>query len=64
MGFLKPPEIKAPPVPDPEPVAISDEVSEEVRQEEARKRRARRGVAKTVVTGELAPASVGKTVLG
>lgn len=64
MSFLKPPEIKAPPVPDPEPVVISDEVSDEIRQEEARRRRARRGAAKTVITGELVPPTVGKTALG
>lgn len=65
MGFLNPPTISTPRVPDPEPVEITDETPEEVRLAEARKRRARRGRRETVVTGALSPGISGKkTLLG
>ncbi len=63
MGFLSPNIPKTPPVPDPEPVEISDETSEEIRQEEARKRRARRSRASTVITGQFSPEITGKKSL-
>ena len=67
MGGLTPKKIKAPPVQEPEPIEPAAELVQEtpelVKQEEARKRRRRKGKAKTVVTGELAPEVVGKTRL-
>lgn len=67
MGFLKPKTIKAPAVAEPEPeepaVELAAEIPEEIKQQEARKRRQRRGRRKTVITGELSPESVGKKAL-
>ena len=67
MSFLKPKTIKAPAVaePEPAPTELATEVPEEIKQQEARKRRDRRGRRKTVITGEFAPEVVGKkTLLG
>ena len=64
MSFLKPKTIEAPAVAEPEP-APPVEVSEDIKQEEARKRRRRSGRKRTVVTGDLAPDVAGKkTLLG
>lgn len=63
----KPKTIKAPPVeePEPAPTELATKTPELIKQEEARKRRSRRGRRKTVITGELAPEVVGKkTLLG
>ncbi len=66
MGPLlpKPKTIKAPPVeePEPAPTELATETSEDIKRQEAAKRR-RRG--KTTITGALAPEVVGKkTLLG
>jgi hypothetical protein len=64
MGFLfGTPKIKAPTVAEPEPVELADERPEEIRREEARKRRGRRGREKTFITGELAPGDIRKKKL-
>ncbi len=67
MSFLKPKTISTPPVaePEPAPLELVTETPEDVKQQEARKRRRRSGRKRTVVTGELAPEVVGKrTLLG
>ncbi len=67
MSFLKPKTITAPPVaePEPAPLELVTETPEDIKQQEARKRRRRSGRGKTVVTGELSPEVVGKkTLLG
>ncbi len=66
MSFLRPKTITAPPVAEPEPAPTEiAETPELVKQEEARKRRKRRGRKSTVITGEFAPEVVGKkTLLG
>ena len=65
MSFLKPKTVKAPAVaePEPAPTELAAETPELVKQEEARKRRRRKGRRTTVVTGELAPETVGKKSL-
>ena len=67
MSFLTPKKIQTPAValPEPAPTELAAEAPEEIKQEEARKRRNRRGRRKTIITGELAPEVVGKkTLLG
>lgn len=69
MGFLKPKTIETPAVAEPEPeepaVELATAPPEEIKQQEARKRRQRRGKKRTVITGDLAPSIVGKkTLLG
>lgn len=67
MSFLKPKTIKAPAVeePEPAPTELATGVSEDIKQQEARKRRGRRGRRQTVITGDFTPESVGKkTLLG
>ncbi len=64
MGGLlpKPKTIKAPPVeePEPAPTELATETPEVIKQQEAAKRRRRKGKKLTVITGELAPEVVGK----
>lgn len=57
MGGLKPKTVKAPAVPEPEPIP---EVSEEVTDIEKRRAVRRRGRRQTVLTGELIPEATGK----
>jgi hypothetical protein len=61
-GLLpKPKTIKAPPVEEPEPAPTElIETTEDVKKQEARKRRARRGRKETVITGQFSPEIVGK----
>ena len=65
MAPLKAPKvIKAPPVAEPEPAPVElIETSEDVKQQEARKRRRRSGRKRTVITGEFSPEVVGKKSL-
>ena len=61
--FSKPPSVKTPQVPDPLPIPEVD--TDALDDELARRRRRRSGRGKTVLTGELEPAMVGKkTLLG
>ena len=50
-------EVKAPPVPDPPPVPVVSDKSEEFAIKEQRKRS---GISKTFLTGNLTPKSTGK----
>ena len=65
MSFLKPETIKAPAVaePEPAPTELAAETPEDIRQQEARKRRGRRGRRQTVITGEFTPEVAGKKAL-
>ena len=65
MSFLTPKKIQAPAVaePEPAPTELLGETSEDIKQQEAAKRRRRSSKKKTVITGELAPESVGKKIL-
>lgn len=62
MSFLKPKTIGAPAVaePEPAPTELAAETPELIKQQEARKRRRRRGRKETIITGEFSPEIVGK----
>ena len=65
MTPLKAPKvIKQPPVAEPEPAPVElIETSEDVKQQEAGKRRRRSGKRKTVITGDLVPREVARQQL-
>ena len=65
MTPLKAPKvIKAPPVAEPEPAPTElIETSEDVKQQEAGKRRRRSGRKRTVITGDLIPKNVARQTL-
>jgi len=56
--FGKPSKPKPPPVPDPVPIP---EIEEEAVKKTQRKRKGR---AKTILTGDLVPETIGETLLG
>lgn len=57
MGGLTPKTVKAPPVPEPEPIPEIDEEVSDVEKKRALRRRGRR---QTIITGELEPVTTGK----
>lgn len=57
MGGLTPKTVKAPPVPEPEPIP---EIDEEVSDVEKRRALRRRGRRQAFITGELEPETVDK----
>ena len=59
--FSKPKSVKPPPIPAPPAVP---EVGEDVGDEAARRARRRKGFGQTIVTGDLAPQTGKKSLLG